>query len=57
MSAVSNIVYEPVATELLSYLPPEWPMAKRVIDLEIEKNKELTALIKGILERQYKKSA
>ena len=43
--------------QLLSYLLREWPIAKRVIDLEIEKNKELTAYIKGTVERQYKKSA
>ena len=35
----------------------EWPMVKRVIDLEIEKNKELTTYIKGTVERRYKKSA
>jgi hypothetical protein len=43
--------------QLLSYLLREWPIAKRVIGLEIEKNKELTAYIKGTVERQYKKSA
>ena len=43
--------------ELLSYLLPDWPMAKRVIDQEIENNKELTTFIKGTVERQYKKSA
>ena len=43
--------------ELLSYLLRDWPMAKRVIDLEIEKNKELTTFITGTVERQYKKSA
>ncbi len=43
--------------QLVSYLLREWPMAKRVIDLEIEKNKRLTDLIKGTIERQYKKSA
>ena len=43
--------------ELLSYLLRDWPMATRVIDLEIEKNKELTTYIKGIVERRYKKSA
>ena len=35
----------------------EWPMTKRVIDQEIEKNKELTTNIKGAVERQFKKSA
>ena len=43
--------------QLLSYLLHEWPMAKRVIDQEIEKNKRLTDLIQGTVERQYKKSA
>ena len=43
--------------ELLSYLLRDWPMAKRVIDLEIEKNKELTTFITGTVERQYMKSA
>ena len=43
--------------ELLSYLLRDSPMAKRAIDLEIEKNKELTTFIKGTVERQYKKSA
>ena len=43
--------------ELLSYLLRDWPMTKRVIDLEIEKNKELTTYIKGTVERRYKKSA
>ena len=43
--------------QLLSYLLRDWPMAKRVIDLEIEKNKELTTYIKGTVERRYKKSA
>ena len=43
--------------ELLSYLLHDWPMAKRVIDQEIEKNKELTTYIKGTVERRYKKSA
>ncbi len=43
--------------ELLSYLLRDWPMTKRLIDLEIEKNKELTTYIKGTVERQYKKSA
>ena len=43
--------------ELLSYLLRDWPMTKRLIDLEIEKNKELTTFIKGTVERQYKKSA
>ena len=43
--------------ELLSDLLRDWPMAKRVIDLEIEKNKELTTYIKGTVERRYKKSA
>jgi hypothetical protein len=57
MSAVSTIVYEPVTTELLSYLLHDWPMAKRVIDLEIEKNKRLTTYIKGTVERRFKKSA
>ena len=42
MSTISTIGYEPIATELLSYLLRAWPMAKRVIDLEIEKNKRLT---------------
>jgi len=42
--------------ELLSYLLRDWPMTKRLIDLEIEKNKELTTYIKGTVERQYKKS-
>jgi len=32
-------------------------MAKREIDLEIEKNKELTTYIKGTVEKRYKKSA
>ncbi len=57
ISAVSTIAYEPIATELLSYLLREWPMAKRVIDQEIEKNKELTAYIKETVKRQFKKSA
>ena len=57
MSAVSTIVYERVVPELLSYLLRDWPMAKRVIDLEIQKNKELTTYIKGTVERRYKKSA
>jgi hypothetical protein len=43
--------------ELLSYLLRDWPMAKRVIDQEIEKNKELTTYIKGSVERRFKKSA
>ena len=43
--------------ELLSYLLHDWPMAKQVIDQEIENNKELTTFIKGTVERQYKKSA
>ena len=43
--------------ELLSYLLHDWPMTKRVIDKEIEKNKELTTYIKGTVERRYKKSA
>ena len=43
--------------ELLSYLLRDCPMAKRAIDLEIEKNKELTTYIKGAVERRYKKSA
>ena len=43
--------------ELLSDLLCDWPMVKRVIDLEIEKNKELTTYIKGTVERRYKKSA
>ena len=43
--------------ELLSYLLRDWPMTKRLIDLAIEKNKELTTYIKGTAERQYKKSA
>ena len=43
--------------ELLFYLLRDWPMAKRVIDLEIQKNKELTTYIKGTVERRYKKSA
>ena len=43
--------------ERLSYLLRDCPMEKRVIDLEIEKNKELTTYIKGTVERQYKKSA
>ena len=43
--------------ELLSYLLRDWPMTKRLIDLEIEKNKELTTYIKGTVERRYKKSA
>ena len=42
---------------LLSDLLRDWPMIKRVIYLEIEKNKELTAYIKGSVERRYKKSA
>jgi len=54
---VPTIAYEPIATELLSYLLGEWPMTKRVIDQEIEKNKELTTNIKGAVERQFKKSA
>ena len=33
---------------LLSYLLLEWPMAKRVIDLEIEINKELTTYINAL---------
>ncbi|SVD20752.1 uncharacterized protein METZ01_LOCUS373606 [marine metagenome] len=43
--------------ERLSYLLRDWPMVKRVIDQEIEKNKELTTYIKGTVERRYKKSA
>ena len=43
--------------ELLSDLLSDWPMVKRVIDLEIEKNKELTTHIKGGVERRFKKSA
>ena len=43
--------------ERLSYLLRDWPMAKQVIDQEIEKNKELTTYIKGTVERRYKKSA
>ena len=43
--------------ELLSYLLRDYPMLKRKIDLEIEKNKELTTYIKGTVERRYKKSA
>ena len=43
--------------ELLSYLLRDWPMVKRAIDQEIEKNKELTTYIKGTVERRYKKSA
>jgi hypothetical protein len=43
--------------QLLSYLLHDWPMAKRVIDQEIEKNKELTTPIKGCVERRFKKSA
>ena len=43
--------------QLLSYLLHDWPMTKRVIDLKIEKNKELTTYIKGTVERRYKKSA
>ena len=60
-----NITYEndnpgderPLFRDLLSYLLRDWPMAKRVIDLEIEKNKELTTFITGTVERQYMKSA
>ena len=54
---VITIAYDPIATQLLSYLLGEWPMTKRVIDQEIEKNKELTTNIKGAVERQFKKSA
>ena len=43
--------------EQLSNLMHYYPMAKRVIDQEIEKNKRLTDLIQGTVERQYKKSA
>jgi hypothetical protein len=43
--------------EQLSNLMHYYPMTKRVIDLEIEKNKRLTDLIQGTVERQYKKSA
>ena len=43
--------------ELLSYLLRDWPMTTRVIDQEIEKNKELTIYIKGTVKRRYKKSA
>ena len=43
--------------ELLSYLLRDCPDAKLEIDLEIEKNKELTTYIKGTVERRYKKSA
>lgn len=43
--------------ELLSNLMHYYPMTKRVIDQEIEKNKRLTDLIQGTVERQYKKSA
>ena len=53
----ATIIYARIATELLSYLLRDWPMTKRVIDQEIEKNKELTTYIKGTVERRYKKSA
>jgi hypothetical protein len=53
----STIVDARIATELLSYLLRDWPTTKRVIDQEIEKNKELTTYIKGTVERRYKKSA
>ena len=43
--------------EQLSNLMHYYPLAKRVIDQEIEKNKRLTDLIQGTVERQYKKSA
>ena len=43
--------------EQLSNLMHYYPMTKRVIDQEIEKNKRLTDLIQGTVERQYKKSA
>ena len=43
--------------EQLSNLMHYYPMAKQVIDQEIEKNKRLTDLIQGTVERQYKKSA
>ena len=43
--------------EQLSNLMHYYPMAKGVIDQEIEKNKRLTDLIQGTVERQYKKSA
>ena len=43
--------------ELLSYLLRDWPMVKRAIDQEIEKNKELTTYIKGTVKRRNKKSA
>ena len=43
--------------ELQSYLLRDYRMLKRKIDLEIEKNKELTTYIKGTVERRYKKSA
>ena len=43
--------------ELLSYLLRDCPAAKREIDLEIEKNKELTTYIKRTVERGFKKSA
>ena len=43
--------------ERLSYLLRDCPMEKRLIDQEIEKNKELTTYIKGTVERRYKKSA
>ncbi len=43
--------------EQLSNLMHYYSMTKRVIDLEIEKNKQLTDLIPGTVERQYKKSA
>ena len=43
--------------EQLSNLMHYYPMAKRAIDLKIEKNKRLIDLIQGTVERQYKKSA
>ena len=54
LTAICRVEY---LLELLSYLLRDWPMTKRLIDLEIEKNKELTTYIKGTVERQYKKSA
>ena len=57
LEALTTICRVEYLLELLSYLLRDWPMTKRLIDLEIEKNKELTTYIKGTVERQYKKSA
>jgi len=58
VEAFTGIDFFPVVADSVEEdLLRDWPMAKRVIDLEIEKNKRLTDLIKGTVEGQYKKSA